>query len=76
MFLTATIRDDNGESLGVIVLASKEFRSGSVGYHGQGKVEIAGKRHQVQVQAVEIGSKAKGDSGEAEAAGMAKPDEG
>ena len=34
MFLTATIRDDNGESLGVIVLASKEFRSGSVGYHG------------------------------------------
>lgn len=61
MHLTATLRDDNGKSLGVIVLATKQFKSGSVGYHGQGKVEINGKRHQVQVQAVQIGSKSKGD---------------
>ena len=54
MFLTATIRDDNGESVGIIVLTSKTFRSGSVGYHGQGKLLINGKRHQAQCQAVEI----------------------
>jgi len=67
MFLTATLRDDNGESLGVIVLAAKEFKSGSAGFFGQGKVEIAGKRHQVQVQAVQIGSKK--DVGDAEGKG-------
>lgn len=67
MFLTATIRDDNGESVGVIVLARKEFKSGSLGYFGQGKVQIDGKRHQCQVQAVEIGSKK--DVGDAEGKG-------
>ena len=67
MFLTATVRDDNGQSLGVIVLGEKVFRSGSVGFHGQGKAEIAGKRHQVQVQAVQIGSKK--DVGDAEGKG-------
>lgn len=57
MFLTATLRDDNGESVGVVVLATKTFKTGSVGYHGQGKLEIGGKKHQVTVLAVEIGSK-------------------
>ena len=57
MFLTAEIRTVDGQSLGVLVLKEKVFRSGSVGFHGQGKIEIGGKRHQVQVQAVEIGSK-------------------
>lgn len=61
MFLTAELRTVDGKSLGVIVLAEKQFKSGSVGYHGQAKVSIDGLRHQVQVQAVEIGSKAKGD---------------
>lgn len=68
MFLTATLRDDNGKSLGVIVLGEKVFKSGSVGFHGQAKVLIDGRRHQCQVQAVEIGTKAKseGDSGDVE----------
>ena len=63
MFLTATIRDDNGQSLGIVVLKEKRFQTGSTGFFGTAKVEIAGKRHQVQVQAVEIGSKAKSDTG-------------
>ena len=54
MFLTATLRDDNGESLGVIVLKAKAFRTGSVGYHGQAKVELEGLRYQCQAQLVKI----------------------
>jgi len=40
-----------------LVLNPKEFRTGSRGYFAQGKFEVKGKRYQVQVQAVEIGSK-------------------
>jgi hypothetical protein len=58
MILTVTIRNDQGEALGVLVLNPKAFASGSRGYHGVGKAEIAGKRYQCQAQVVEIGSKA------------------
>ena len=57
MFLTAETWTADGRSLGVLLLKPKTFRSGKAGFHGQGKIEIGGKRHQVQVQAVEIGSK-------------------
>ena len=40
-----------------LALNPKEFRTGSRGYFAQGKFEVKGKRYQVQVQAVEIGSK-------------------
>lgn len=40
-----------------IVLAEKQFRSGSRGYWGGGKLVLNGKRYQTQVQLVEIGSK-------------------
>ena len=44
--------------MGTIFPAPKTFSTGSKGYFGQGKVEGAnGKRYQVQVQLVEIGSK-------------------
>lgn len=46
-------------------------KSGSVGYHGRGKVSIDGRRHQVQVQAVEIGSKK--DAGDTDVEGWAVP---
>ena len=36
----------------------KQFKTGSRGYYANQKVEIDGKRYQVQVQFVEIGSKA------------------
>jgi len=35
----------------------KDFKTGSKGYFTSGKVEIEGKRYQLQVQLVEIGSK-------------------
>jgi hypothetical protein len=54
MFLTATIRDDRGESVGVLVLQPKTFASGKEGWHGQGKIEIEGLRYQCQAQAVRI----------------------
>ena len=55
---TATIRDfDSGDVLGAIIAREKIFSTGSCGYYGQDKVEIAGKRYQVQLQMVEIGSK-------------------
>lgn len=57
MYLTATIRDDNGKVLGVLVLKPKTFASGREGWHGQGKIEVEGKRCQAQAQLVEIRSK-------------------
>ena len=55
MFLTAVVRTDDGESLGVLVLKPKTFSSGRVGWFGQGKIEIGGERHQAQCQVVRIG---------------------
>lgn len=62
--LTAAIRNEqDGEVVGVLVAKPKDFATGSRGYHGQGKIEIGGKRYQAQLQMVEIGSKGdpKGD---------------
>ena len=55
MILTATIRDDRGESVGVLVLNPKEFKSGKPGYFGQAKVTIGDRRYQCQAQCVAIG---------------------
>lgn len=46
-----------GEKLGEINLNEKGFKTGSVGFHGFGKVEIRGKRYQANFLLVEIGSK-------------------
>ncbi len=40
-------------------LDKKDFKTGSKGYYGQGKLEAGGKRYQVNIQLVEIGSKPK-----------------
>ena len=52
--LTATIRDDNGQAVGIVVLKDKTFSSGKVGFFGQCKIEIGGQRFQCQAQAVKI----------------------
>jgi hypothetical protein len=57
MILTLTVRDDNGEALGVIVAAPKTFATGSEGYHGQAKITIDGRRFQCQAQLVQIREK-------------------
>jgi hypothetical protein len=56
--LIAIIRyADTGETAGLIDVEPKTFRTGSAGYYGQKKLVIDGRRYQVQVQLVEIGSK-------------------
>ena len=63
--LTAAIRDEASTDLvGVLVAKPKEFRTGSRGYFGSGKIEIDGKRYQGQVQLVEIASKPEGGAKE------------
>ena len=57
MILTVTIRTDDGESVGGLVLNAKDFASGSRGFFGTGKIIIGGKRFQAQCQVIEIGSK-------------------
>lgn len=47
----------DGKVVGMLVANEKNFKTGSRGFHGQGKIEIDGKRYQTQVQLVEIGSK-------------------
>lgn len=48
----------NGEKENFI-LAKKDFKTGSRGYHGTGKMFAGGKKYQVNIQLVEIGSKPK-----------------
>jgi len=49
----------NGEKQNFI-LNKKNFKTGSRGYHGQGKMQVGDKRYQVNILCVEIGSKPKG----------------
>jgi hypothetical protein len=52
----------DGNEVGAILLTAKDFKTGSTGFFGQGKVSLgddAEKGYQVQVQMVKIGSKEK-----------------
>ncbi len=57
MVIMAEIKNGEGTLLNVMALPPKEFKTGSKGYYANGKMEIDGKRYQVQIQLVEIGSK-------------------
>ncbi len=59
MFIVAELKTDEGKTVGVMSASPKEFKTGSRGFYANGKIEIDGKRYQVQIQLVEIGSKAK-----------------
>jgi len=48
----------NGEKQ-TFVLNKKDFKTGSRGYHTQGKMQIGEKRYQINILCVEIGSKPK-----------------
>ncbi len=41
------------------VLDKKDFKTGSRGYYGTGKMVAGGKKYQISIQVVEIGSKPK-----------------
>ena len=60
--LTCELRTLTGESLGVLVLNPKEFKSGKPGYFGQAKVTIGDRRYQCQAQCVAIGPPAGADA--------------
>ncbi len=57
MPLIAEIKSTEGQTLTVLTLPSKEFKTGSRGFYANEKVEIEGKRYQMQIQLIEIGSK-------------------
>ena len=57
MVIVAEIKSGEGTLLSVLAVPPKEFKTGSKGYYANGKLEIEGKRYQVQIQMVEIGSK-------------------
>ena len=69
MFLTVTVRDEDGKSLGVLVLKDKTFSTGNTGYFGAGKIEIGGRRYQAQAQLVAIKGKAEASDAGEKAAG-------
>lgn len=58
MHVDVVFRDDSGKVIGEVMASEKQFKTGSRGFFGMSKLEIDGKRYQVQVQLVEIGSKA------------------
>ncbi len=55
--LTVIFKDAAGKDVGTMLVTQKQFKTGSRGLFGQGKVEIDGVRYQTQIQLVEIGSK-------------------
>jgi hypothetical protein len=55
--IIAELKSESGEMIDVLSINPKQFKTGSKGYYINKKVEIDGKRYQVQVQLVEIGSK-------------------
>ncbi len=57
MILVAEIKNGEGTVLNVMALPPKEFKTGSKGFYANSKMEIDGKRYQVQIQLVEVGSK-------------------
>lgn len=57
MYLDVIIKDEQGETIGKLVMNEKQFRTGSKGFYAQGKMSIGERRYQVQCQMVEIGSK-------------------
>jgi len=64
MFVIAEIKDEKGQTLGLISMPPKQFKTGSRGFYANTKLEIDGKRYQVQVQMVEIGSKPPSEASE------------
>jgi hypothetical protein len=62
--IIAELKSELGESLGTISVFPKLFKTGSRGYFTSQKIEISGKRYQLQVQLVEIGSKSRPEAGD------------
>lgn len=48
-----------GQKQNFILSGEKNFKTGSKGFHAQGKMQIGDKNYQINILAVEIGSKPK-----------------
>ena len=57
--MKVAIKSDMGETLITEELSPKDFSTGSKGFYASFKVSLNGKRYQVAVNCVEIGSKPK-----------------
>jgi hypothetical protein len=57
MFLIADIKTDTDQRVALINVLPKQFKTGSRGFYTNQKLEIDGKRYQMQIEVVEIGSK-------------------
>jgi len=57
--LTLEIRGSDGEAWGTIVASAKEFKTGSVGFYGNGKIlnPKGGAKYQVGTNIILVGSK-------------------
>lgn len=55
--ILADLKTGEGQLLSTLSVTPKNFKTGSRGFYANGKLEIDGKRYQVQIQLVEIGSK-------------------
>ena len=55
--ITGIIKDEEGKEIAMLPMPPKTFSTGSRGYHGTGKVYIAGKKYQGNLMLVEVGSK-------------------
>ena len=60
---TVAIKNDEGQTQGQLIADGKIFSTGSRGFYGQGKIVLDGKRYQVAVTLVEIGSKPQAGAG-------------
>jgi hypothetical protein len=58
--LTAEIKTGEGALVAMVTVPEKAFKTGSKGFYTNGKCEVHGKRYQMSVQLVEIGSKKAG----------------
>jgi len=58
--MNAVVRDDMNQTLQVVDLQAKNFKTGSRGFYGNGKLSVNGKRYQVSCLLVEIGNGKKG----------------
>jgi len=61
--MISVIFKQDDETVGLLAVEEKQFKTGSRGFFGTGKIKIGEKRYQVQVQLVEIGSKPKKEEG-------------
>ena len=65
-FVIAELKSNTGQLLSVLTIARKEFKTGSRGFYANQKLDMGGKRYQVQIQLVEIGSKKAASEGQDE----------